>query len=342
VLDRESTFSNPQVVKLLQDRFITVAADDWYERRRDDEVGKFFVGVANQGPRKGEGGSTRQGIYCFSASGKLLAFRNNRDPETMLGEFNKALAKYDALPADERKAGAFEVPKLAAATLDRRYTRKPPEGGIVVRVMTRALERDEAGHCKTCTASGTSQYGLLTSQDHLWLTRDEWMSLLPKEATVGKSFEMPKPLAMRIARFHLVDNTRGEPPMWKSSEVGSCEMTLTVVEATATRVKLRLDGKALLSTTGGLPKGDTIAKYARGYDAALLGYLEFDRAKPAVTRFDVVALGDHWGESELTRNARAGRAPLGVAMQLADGKQASDAVPPQAARDRGGYFAAEQ
>ena len=40
-----------------------------YQRRRQDAEGEFFRKVADQGPRKGKGGATRQGIYCFTASG---------------------------------------------------------------------------------------------------------------------------------------------------------------------------------------------------------------------------------------------------------------------------------
>ena len=82
MIDRLSTFSNPEIIKLINDNFIPVAENDWYQRRREDAVGKFFRGVADQGPRKGEGGSTRQGHYAFTAGGKLLAYNNNRGADT--------------------------------------------------------------------------------------------------------------------------------------------------------------------------------------------------------------------------------------------------------------------
>lgn len=337
--DRESTFANPEIIRLINERFIPVAADDWYERRRDDAVGKFFVGVANQGPRRGEGGSTRQGIYCFTASGKLLAFRNHRDPGVMLDEFRRALDKFAKLPSDEREPGAVKVPPLDDAKLDRQFTRKLPEGAIAVRVFARVLERDEHGNCTACTArEGESRRGLLSSLDHLWITADEWRSLIPREAKAGDNVAIPPALAARIARFHLVDNTRGEPPMWRGEDVRKNALSLTVVEATPNALKLRLDGEVLLSTTPDLPKSDKIAKNERGYDARLLGYIDADRRKPALTRFDVVALGDHWGEGTYTRGARPGKTPFGIAFQLADGKHAADVVPPQASRDWGGYL----
>ncbi len=83
-------------------------------------------------------------------------------------------------------------------------------------------------------------------------------------------------------------------------------MRWTVEEATATKVRLRLDGTVLLATNA-----DT-AKAERGYDAKLLGYLEYDPAKKVVTGLEILALGNHWGESELTQGAHDGRQPLGI------------------------------
>src|SRR5207248_2491544 len=95
---------------------------------------------------------------------------------------------------------------------------------------------------------------------------------------------------------------------------------------------LRLDGSALLATDA------EAARSERGFDARLLGYLEYDRSKKAIARWDVVAVGEHWGNGPYTRGARPGRTPLGVAFELARGSSAADQVPPQAARELQEYF----
>ena len=59
MLDRESTFANPAIVKLLQTRFIPVAIDQAYQRRQKDNEGKFYQKIANQGPRKIGRGTTQ-------------------------------------------------------------------------------------------------------------------------------------------------------------------------------------------------------------------------------------------------------------------------------------------
>ena len=331
------------MVRLATEDFIPVAADDWYQRRRQDEEGEFFTRVADQGPRKGDGGSTRQGIYCFTASGKLLAYRNHRDVKVMLSEFKKALAAFKRLPATEREPGAVRVPDRAGDKLDRQFTRRPPKDGAIITVHTRVLERDETGKCQVCEATaGAPKYNLMSAQDHLWLMKEEVASLARPEAKVGESYPLPGPIARRMARFHLIDNTRGEPPMWDRDEIRSQKLTLTVVEASEKQIKLRLEGPTLLSTDADAEKA------ARGYDVALFGHLELTRSRSRqtsgadaplkLTRFQVVALGDHWGEGRFTGRARPGRKPLGVSFDLATGNSPADQVPPQAARNFNEYF----
>jgi hypothetical protein len=73
-------------------------------------------------------------------------------------------------------------------------------------------------------------------------------------------------------------------------------------------------------------------------DVRLLGHIGIDRATRMIDRFDVVAVGDHWGQGTFTGGARPGRQPLGIAFELAGGKSAADLVPPQAAREINEYL----
>lgn len=82
-MGRELTFADAKIIELVNKNFVPVAMDDWFQRRRQDAEGDFFRKVADQGPRKGSGGGTRQGIYAFTADGKLLQYRNSQDPEVM-------------------------------------------------------------------------------------------------------------------------------------------------------------------------------------------------------------------------------------------------------------------
>jgi hypothetical protein len=331
---------------MAKEQYVPAACDDWYQRRRRDAEGRFFKQVSDQGPRGGTGTGTRQGIYLLTASGKLLGYKNaGQNPEVMRDFIKSGLTRWSKLPEAERKPGAVKVEE--PGKLDSTYARTPPESGLIINVHARLLERADAAETNVhgLPKAGSILGGFADAQcavgdgdeasrDHLWLTEAEWKSLIPRNAKAGERSPVPPAIVSRILRFHLIDNTRGEPPMWRREDVRKGELSLTVESATPGKVTLRLEGAALLAT-------DANIDYAkRGYDAKLLGYIDYDAAKSRVTRFDVVAIGDHWGEGNFTRGARDGRKPMGVAFELATGGKPGDLVPPQAAREVGAYFKA--
>jgi hypothetical protein len=331
VAGRALAFADSAVIRLARESFIPVAGDDWYERRRDDDEGRFFRRVADQGPRKGEGGTTRQGIYVLSAGGKLLAYRNHQDPAVILTVLRQGLSKFQELPAEEREPGAVRVNN--PATIDANYRRQPPNGGLILNVYTRILDRsDDHEFCRgACSVPG----GDKAARDHLWLTSEEWKGLIAAHAKIGDEIAMPNRMVYRLARFHLVDNTRGEPPIWNRAAVRRHDLKLRVAGVTDHGLTLQLDGDILLATDADPVRAE------RGFDARLAGTIHYDFQRKQIDRFDVVAVGDHWGEGPLTRNARPGRTPLGVAFELARGDSSADHVPPQGARDLREYFRAD-
>jgi len=287
VLDRESTFKDPEIVRLLKSSFIPVAIDQAYQRRQKDTEGDFYRKIAGQGPRNNFQGTT-QGLYLATASGKLLGFNNNRGGDRIRRMMKKALDGFEA-PA----AAVIERSKV-----DARYNPKPPGGGLVVRVQTKVL----GGYEKT-EDRWKKIFQNALSRDNLWMTKEEHEAL-----AAGK---VPSALQKRIARYHLVDNTRGEPPMWKADEVRSIEFSLE---------DGRLSGSVHLETASG----------KRGYKVSLLGRVE--KKDGRITRFDLVARGEFWGEGTYTRGAPKGRFPLAASFTLADGSDIADGVPPQGSR----------
>jgi len=328
---RESTFADAKIIQLINENFVPVAADDWYQRRREDDEGVFFRKVADQGPRQGQGGSTRQGIYAFTASGKLLGYRNHSDVNVMRAFVTDSLAQWNKLPAVARAQGAVEVGK--AKKIDANYERTPPKDGLIVNVFTRILDRTDDFFCHgTCKFPG----GQRSAHDRLWLTADELQALMPKDAKPGQEIAIPAAVTYRLARFHLTDNTRGEPPMWTKPQVRSTSLKLVVDAIADNEVRLKLSGAILLATDANVKTAQ------RGYDVSLIGDIRYNLASRKMTRFDIVALGDHWGQGPYTGGARPGRTPLGIALELANPERAADRVPPQAARESGAYFRAER
>ena len=278
------------VLKLLATRFVPVAVDQHIHRTLKDAEGALFAQILKQAGR-GLGG-TSQGNYLFSPDGKLLAFANTADAAHVRRLMEAALRKFDPAAAPAAETG----PKAALSQFE------PPAGGLVLDVTSKVLGGYEKG--------GNRAMRDAVGRDHLWLRKDEAEALARGE--------LPEAVKRRIARFHLLDNTRGEPPPWRPDEVRRLELTLQGG---------RLSGSVHLETKAG----------DRGYRADLLGVVEVRGGR--VTRLDLVAKGAFWGEGTFTRGAPPGCFPFAVAFTLSPGTSAADRVLPGAARGNlKGYF----
>ncbi|MFN3652851.1 MAG: hypothetical protein ACK47B_25010 [Armatimonadota bacterium] len=308
---RELVFSNPDVIRLIKDSFVPYAGDQWYLHRQQDADGEFFWKVAGQSHHKDQPrNQTRQGVYAALADGQFLGSDHfHPDPARMVRLLQRSLAKGQQL------APAAAKVELAAA-VDTRFQRVPPPGGVVLDAYTRIPQPASATEWTPNHATG---------RDHVWITKEEARALLPARWEKGAAVPLSKAVTERLLRFHLVDNVRGEPPMWGRDEIRQADLQLVVEDPAAGR--LRLAGTAVLRT----------ADSSRGYEARLQGYVEYDRAADQFRRFDLLSWGRAWGEGPYTRRAPEGKFPLLVALSLA-GDAPADRVPPQASRDRGDYF----
>lgn len=277
---------------MLKTSFIPVAIDQAYQRRQKDTEGDFYRKIASQGPR-GDFKGTTQGFYIATATGKLLVYNNNRNPERVRRLMAEKLAQFTELDASDRQGKLID-----ATTVDKRFDPTPPEGGLIIRVRAKVLDGYEPTTDKWRRIFQTAM-----SRDNLWVSKTEHRALVRGE--------FPDSLQQRIARFHLVDNTRGEPPFWRDQEVQKVQFTAT---------SGRLKGEAHLET----------ANHQRGYEAAMNGIIEVQGEK--VVRFDAVVLGMFWGRGPYTGEPPKGRFPLGISFTLADGSDTADQIPPQASR----------
>lgn len=274
------------MIESLRKKFVPVAVDQHVHRRLKDEEGQLFAKVLKQAGR-GLGGRS-QGVYIFDPAGKLLAFSNTGDAGHVRRLMEKALASFDpttAAPAAEKP------PALVEGSA-------PPAGTTIVTVTSKVL-----GGYEKVEGRLTEMHASSLGRDHLWLRADE-------AAALAKG-SVPKSLAGRLVRYHLIDNTRGEPPFWRSEEVREAKLELK---------DGRLVGRVVLRTNDG----------ARKYTAELLGYLETTGGQ--LTRFDLVASGEFEGEGTYTRGAPPGPYPFAVAFRLTVPTCAADRVLPGGAR----------
>ncbi len=289
MLDRASSFSNPEIVALLKSEFVPVAIDQAYQRRQEDAEGRFYQKIADQGPRKvGDGGPTTQGHYIASPDGTFLDYNNHRDPERLLRILRETLRIYK--PTNTKAIEPGEP--------DRTYVYDSPEDGLVVRVHSRIL----GGYEKTDDPMRQIfQNG--TGRDNFWIREDEQTALVRGELSAS--------LVTRMLRFHFVDNTRGEPPMWDESEIVDSDLELE-------------DGRITGSIHLRSKRGN------REFRAEVLGFVETSGS--IVSRFDLVAKGSFRGEGRYTKGAPQGEFPLAIAFTLANGEDIADSIPPQGSR----------
>jgi hypothetical protein len=287
VLDRASTFADPEIVQLLQTKFVPVAIDQYYQRQQKDPEGEFYRKLVAQGPWKDATGTT-QGLYIATADGKLLGFDNHRGPQHIRKLLKRSLLDFQ--PA--------KVPSIEPGRADPRFVRTPPQGGLVVRVTAKVL-----GGYEPTDDEWQQIFQSALSRDNLWIRADEHKALVRGE--------LLESLKRRIAQFHLLDNTRGEPTNWEIADIRKLDLQVA---------GNKLTGSVELETKNG----------ARGYVADLLGFVETQDGR--VVQLDIVAKGLFWGEGQFTLGAPKGKFPLAVAFTLASGDEEADRVPPQGSK----------
>jgi hypothetical protein len=161
------------------------------------------------------------GGNCFvlaTASGQKLAGGNGSGgAEAALKE---GLKEWEKLSTAERKAlppgKAFQPPEAARCS--------PPPGSLVVATFVRNLKRGEGGTLARITKEdlkdtlgypGWNPVYTEPARFNLWLTEEEWKSLIPDRPAKGDRFPVPEPIRRRIFRYHLADGTYGLPGHWK-------------------------------------------------------------------------------------------------------------------------------
>jgi hypothetical protein len=322
VASRALAFSDPEVIALAARAFIPAAENCSYLQQQQDSKGEFFRHIAEQGHYAGrtQPSATRQGIYACTAEGHLLASINTRDAGPMLAMMQEALGRWHER---ERSADRQEPP--CPDEPDPRYRRDYPVDGLVLNVYSRDLPRA----VETRPADWRRE---AVNFDHAWFTRQEADSLVPEGVAPGSRYPVPAAIVRRLARFHLLDNVRGETPMWRDGEVERAEMTLEITSVGPDGVDLRLEGAVRTTARGSWavrPFRERLAQAERGFDCRLMGFLCHDLSSSRFVRFDLLAMGIRWGGSE--HNVRwddLDPAPMGVALELA-GNQPRDRVPPQ-------------
>jgi len=299
------------VVQLAR-RFIPAADDVEHLQTGRDKECLLFQKIAEQGHYAGRTSpsSTRQGTYVATADGTLLISWNTNDPQVVASKLRQAVAKWEKMQAERRPKTDQE--QIDPAQLDRPEQYFPADG-LVLRVFTRDLPRDPPQE---------ERWAKAWNQDFAWFQKGEARQFLPEKIRKDQSCQVPRPVALRLARLHFLDNVRGQTTPFPASAVQQAELTSQITAIDGDLITVGLSGVTRTSEEGkwwisGYRDMDQPGAQKRGMELKLLGRARYDLARERFVSFELVAVGMRFGGTPY--NLRAddlAAAPFGVLMTL--------------------------
>ena len=263
--------------------------------------------IAEQGHYRGRTvpTNTRQGLYTTTAGGQLLTSVNTTDVARVKRLLSDAERIWNKATEKERSPiiqKSFEA--------DPSFVSEPPIDGLALRMTMRDLPRSEDEKVDLS----------VINLDHVWITRQEMLTLIPSKPVVGKSTKLPKKIANRLAQFHLLDSVHGEAEPFESKHLKQADINLTVSKISGELIKFKIAGRCGANRPPSRRANPYTGKMIRsetGYDLQLYGIAEFDRTKNRFNRFDLLATGDRWGGTMYNfRDDDLKASPIGFAFQL--------------------------
>jgi hypothetical protein len=269
----------------------------WRLQRGSDADCVFFQHMVNGGRRILDAGS-RQGLWVCAPSGKVLAHVNSRRVEDVVATLARGRAAWDELEPRDR-----HVPERAELEPAHRWEQNYPVGGLVLERIARDLA---PGGLDAAPMEGWNR-------DFAWFTAAEVRAFLPVDLAVGEVVELPL-IAARLARFHLVDNVRGQTLPFADPEIRSARLSARAVRRDGDELVLELEGATRAVAEGPWLLGDNSWKpfheHRHEIETELIGRATFDVAAARFSAFELVGLGRFRGRT--VHNARRGDDPTGL------------------------------
>ena len=323
MIARQFVWTDKRVLEL-SEKFVPSADEVGRLQREKDDDCRLFQKIAEQGHYGGRLGVTRQGLYCATPSGVLLASGNTNNPDAVARMLQKALTAWDALPEERRylAADAKYTPKF-------RPESKYPLDGLVLKSVCRDLPRD----------SVKPVWRNAWNVEFTWFRKAEAQGFAPPELKVGASYDVPRALVSRLARFSLRDIVRGESEPFDQKSIEKAELKGEVTGIEKNIATIAFNGATRVAQKGkwhieGL-NDNKPTELERGYETHLLGRAEYDLASKKFSAFELVALGPRWGGTQFNvRGDDLKPFPMVVALRLA-GETPADRVAPSYLWDYG-------
>lgn len=295
---------------MLAKKFVTCSDEVWRLHNRKALDCLFFQGFSEEGHYRTHG-TTRQGIYCCTPSGKFLASINTTQPRAMEKMLETALERWRAMPKKDRYLD-YDPAKRASEI--RRASDRFPADGLALRVFSRDMPRKNLPNDWRSTAWNV---------DSLWYRKDEAASMVPRSSKKGASVDWPKAVVERLVRHNLVDNVRGQTNGYGGAQVLVATLKATVTKTAKSLVTVELTGESRATTTGTWPesgKYDSLSSSnpnARGVRTRMHGTAVFDRKAKRFVSFELVAVGSRWGRTRYNfRQDDLDETPIGFVIRL--------------------------
>jgi hypothetical protein len=243
-------------------------------------------------------------------------------------ELEGALTEFAALPREQRTP---LIPDSATAQGPMRAVPRPPPNGLILRGYCTYLRQDDKKRLVRSREyyykENPDRWMAETQSDLLWLTEAEWKSLIPANARPGDRSEVAQPFQKRFYSTIGIDYMEGSVNALPTRKT---TLSFTVKRVDDQALVLRLDGYAHLGKEFDLKLRSQ--PNSRGCELRVLGTVHCDRKKQAITRFDVVGVGQAWGNKMdyIRREIRLEQYPwmYGIACELVTGDSPQDRIPP--------------
>lgn len=297
-------------------RFVPCADEVFRLQRGEGAECRHFQAMADQG-HYGRGGGTRQGIYVFAPSGKLLASANTLNAERVLKLLDDGYAAWEALPDAMRRLDPSDL-----LIPEARWEDSYPSDGLALRGTVRDL-----GKPGEPLAPGSRM-----NVDYAWFSAAEVRAMLPSTPRVGATQRWPREVVARFAALHLVDNVRGQTIPFARDEILEAEASTRVLAREGDQVQVHIVGRTRAVSDGIWRLGDsdwgTDAELPRSVSVSWTGEAEYDLRAQRFTRFELVVFGEREGRGSVNgRHDDLGPSRLAWVFRQGDGSPAERVAP---------------